>query len=856
MDRSQSTSFQQVEDWLRGLGLLLYAQSFYDNGYEDIDTCKEINYEDLDVIGVKSERDREDIIAAVQKLKQNVYFVLEETIEKLELIKFEPIILKSKLKELLTTKNVQLIQPPYYFPDGTLGDLYPLAITLADELCTHFNDVLDGLEQLRKRQLPSKTYDQMNEGPEDERRGSGANDLPEYLNCEMRAMNRGYSFSKYDTRVTKSTTDLTKDISHERSASVPHVQKYKIPKGKAEDGKSKSRFGNIFRKDTIKSNKGSVKDPYPDFKANEISLSQTELCSMMSKVKNNEMSQDEVLAAVKLLSSGEGKQSPNTTLERTHEHSASLNKSKKNKISKQMIKRTPSATFYTSKDDSTPYMIPASENNSLERTRSGSSIGGDDPQSDKSSPEVGKTGIISKIRSSMRKKGKHDNDESNLSQSGSISSQENITLSDASASPEMKKHDPPTAVSPQAPPTNLPKPLSSNVYQQPIPVVPIKKPAPPLKPSKKSSGEFEEFQDDRDPTLHMDKPPLHCTKSENSYKKEGVKRLSNRSSSVEHVKDGVAPGRGLILDINKAKLRPVPKAPPRLPKVGSQEDESRPSTPSTPSTPVAPPRFKRDISVSSTPIETTSIDDIGRKMDNLIAGLDTRLHDIEDNYVDDSRINEFPKFPPVKPAVMNKPRLPSRRPVMPPKPIGPKTNLEEKSSIFSNESVKDTTGKNETKSSTFVPLPLKRILWKKLRVEGIPIHETPYTKDGEWNVPRKLVIRYAEELGELEDEIIKVLDQIRQEECNKVKIPFVEYRQKDLDSHDLPTEYSLEHWLVYNGLPMFAVDLKEVKVTTIQQINELSNNDFRLIGVYQENHVHYLKMAALKEVGEDSFVIC
>jgi len=44
-----------------------------------------------------------------------------------------------------------------------LGDLYPLAITLADELVTHFTDVLEGLEQLRKRQLPAQTYDQMND---------------------------------------------------------------------------------------------------------------------------------------------------------------------------------------------------------------------------------------------------------------------------------------------------------------------------------------------------------------------------------------------------------------------------------------------------------------------------------------------------------------------------------------------------------------------------------------------------------------------------------------------------------------------------------------------------------------------
>ena len=44
-----------------------------------------------------------------------------------------------------------------------MGDLYPLAITLADELSTIFIDVLDGLEQLRKRQLPAQTYDQMTE---------------------------------------------------------------------------------------------------------------------------------------------------------------------------------------------------------------------------------------------------------------------------------------------------------------------------------------------------------------------------------------------------------------------------------------------------------------------------------------------------------------------------------------------------------------------------------------------------------------------------------------------------------------------------------------------------------------------
>lgn len=44
-----------------------------------------------------------------------------------------------------------------------MGDLYPLAIKLADELETIFDDVLEALELLRKRQLPTPSYDAMTE---------------------------------------------------------------------------------------------------------------------------------------------------------------------------------------------------------------------------------------------------------------------------------------------------------------------------------------------------------------------------------------------------------------------------------------------------------------------------------------------------------------------------------------------------------------------------------------------------------------------------------------------------------------------------------------------------------------------
>jgi hypothetical protein len=70
-----------VEEWLRSLNLVHYTQAFLDNGYDDLEICKQIGDPDLDAIGVDEESHRKDILKAVQVLREkggtHVYFILE-----------------------------------------------------------------------------------------------------------------------------------------------------------------------------------------------------------------------------------------------------------------------------------------------------------------------------------------------------------------------------------------------------------------------------------------------------------------------------------------------------------------------------------------------------------------------------------------------------------------------------------------------------------------------------------------------------------------------------------------------------------------------------------------------------------
>lgn len=71
-----------VGEWLRSLHMEQYTDSFIDNGYDDLEICKQIGAPDLDAIGVVNPGHRSALLGAVMLLREegaaSVYFTVEE----------------------------------------------------------------------------------------------------------------------------------------------------------------------------------------------------------------------------------------------------------------------------------------------------------------------------------------------------------------------------------------------------------------------------------------------------------------------------------------------------------------------------------------------------------------------------------------------------------------------------------------------------------------------------------------------------------------------------------------------------------------------------------------------------------
>lgn len=59
-----------VTEWLKSLHLQQYAESFFDNGYDDLEICKQIGEPDLDAIGVFDPVHRICLLKSVKTLRE------------------------------------------------------------------------------------------------------------------------------------------------------------------------------------------------------------------------------------------------------------------------------------------------------------------------------------------------------------------------------------------------------------------------------------------------------------------------------------------------------------------------------------------------------------------------------------------------------------------------------------------------------------------------------------------------------------------------------------------------------------------------------------------------------------------
>ena len=343
------------------------------------------------------------------------------------------------------------------------------------------------------------------------------------------------------------------------------------------------------------------------------------------------------------------------------------------------------------------------------------------------------------------------------------------------SSPAVKRRNEDNLQAP-SPPVKHTKPVSTNVYQDPLPILSVQKPSPPKPPPTTSkpkrnplnnststtdgtaTGSWGSFDEDSVFKQNVDssetdnqskhEPSPHAARRNMNTTQENTIEDNNSTTTKQPLLPGGGGfGRGLVLDLNQVKLKSVPKAAPRIVK-SSPDDTSNSSVDSVTPTPRAPPRSKRaDVNNKGaqtpvTPISIDGIDDMCQNMDNIIAGLDDRLNDIQDNYVDESQLPTVsttappattPKSvveKPEKPVPVKKPSITHKRPVLPPRPPAKDGGGSSTSSTSSSSSEKqqDTLSSSRKTSCTpFVPLPLKKILWKKLRSEGVQIHETPYT---------------------------------------------------------------------------------------------------------------------------------
>ncbi|XP_029352801.1 SAM and SH3 domain-containing protein 1a isoform X3 [Echeneis naucrates] len=320
-----------VYEWLKTLQLAQYVEPFVDNGYDDLEVCKQIGDPDLDAIGVYIPHHRQRIHDAVRRLKEEaketasgLYFTLEpmppaaeiytshmvdQYESKLrgskswtepnsdrfgrnggylgaqrnltlgnrrELVIYPKLKLKIMIRDKLIRDGINLAKPPYSNKDGSLGNIDDLAQEYSEYYNTCFSDVSDRMEELRKRRV-SQELDM-------EKQDTSGTSLQ--LRNEIQE-SLGFS-SEVSTPETDRKMPLHKSSSEDGSG------------GKWDNKKKNKSFWQNFRKSQHKPvTRQTSKGEDIGYVASEITMSDEERIQLMMMVKEKMITVEEALARLK-----------------------------------------------------------------------------------------------------------------------------------------------------------------------------------------------------------------------------------------------------------------------------------------------------------------------------------------------------------------------------------------------------------------------------------------------------------------------------------------------------------------------------------------------------------------------------
>ncbi|XP_040453887.1 SAM and SH3 domain-containing protein 1 isoform X7 [Falco naumanni] len=315
-----------VYEWLKTLQLPQYAESFVDNGYDDLEVCKQIGDPDLDAIGVAVPHHRRRIHEAVRRLKEadetaaGLYFTLEpqppppppppprpapptagrcprRAVGQDEarrgaaprhrpggrrgaaggggLAAYPRLKLKIMIRDKLIRDGINLSKPPYSNQDGSLGNIDDLAQQYADYYNTCFTDVCERMEELRKRRV-SQDLDM---------------EKPDASPASLQLR------SQIEESLGLSSTTSTPDT--ERKLSIHKSSSEEGSVGKADWKKKNKFFWQNFRKNQKSLMRQTSKGEDVGYVASEITMSDEERIQLMMMVKEKMITIEEALARLK-----------------------------------------------------------------------------------------------------------------------------------------------------------------------------------------------------------------------------------------------------------------------------------------------------------------------------------------------------------------------------------------------------------------------------------------------------------------------------------------------------------------------------------------------------------------------------